>query len=151
MSEPGSRRSVDDVAAGLDDPYVRGAVRIGIHLRRYQPFYVFGILWILMAALFPSVNPLNSGGGSGGGGYQNVTASDFDGGGFSGADGTGDGTGSSSGAPGNGSTVSGGPTTGAPTRGTGSVAAGPGGSTTAAGGPATPTSGSGGGDAVGGV
>jgi len=60
-----------------DDPYVRGAVRFGRHLRRYQPFYVFGILWIVMAALFPSVNPLN--GGSASGGYQNVTGGDFNG------------------------------------------------------------------------
>jgi hypothetical protein len=61
----------------MDDPYVRGAVRAAHHLRRYQPFYVFGILWIVMAALFPSVNPLNGDGGDDGGGYSNVAAGDF--------------------------------------------------------------------------
>jgi hypothetical protein len=50
----------------FDDPYVKGAVRMAHHLRRYQPFYVFGILWIVMAALFPSVNPLNGGEDEGG-------------------------------------------------------------------------------------
>lgn len=82
MSEPTPRRNVDEIADGLDDPYMRGAVRIGHHLRRYQPFYVFGILWILMAALFPSVNPLNDGRDRGGG-YENVSAGDFSNDGFS--------------------------------------------------------------------
>ena len=79
MSEPGTRRHLDEGSSGLDDPYVRGAVRLGHHLRRYQPFYVFGILWIVMAALFPSVNPLNGTGN--GGGFQNVGAGDFGNGG----------------------------------------------------------------------
>jgi hypothetical protein len=61
----------------LDDPYVRGAVRMAHHLRRYQPFYVFGILWIVMAALFPSVNPLNGGDGGGGNDFDSVSAGDF--------------------------------------------------------------------------
>jgi hypothetical protein len=68
----------------IGDPYVKGAVKLGHHLRRYQPFYVFGIMWILMAALFPSVNPLNSSSGSGNA-YDNVAAGDFAGNGTSGA------------------------------------------------------------------
>jgi hypothetical protein len=69
----------------VDDAYERGALRAARHLRRYQPFYVFGILWILMAALFPSVNPLNGGSD---GGYDDVAASDFSGNGLSGSGGT---------------------------------------------------------------
>jgi hypothetical protein len=60
----------------MDDPYVRGAVRFAHHLRRYQPFYVFAILWIVMAAVFPSVNPLNGPDGDGGS-FENVAAGDF--------------------------------------------------------------------------
>jgi len=61
----------------MDDPYVRGAVRFAHHLRRYQPFYVFALLWIVMAAVFPSVNPLN--GGDDDGDFSNVAAGDFGG------------------------------------------------------------------------
>ena len=77
MAEPGS-----------DEPYVQGALRVAHHLRRYQPFYVFAILWIVMAALFPSVNPLNAGRG-GADEFGNVAAGDFSGDGTSVTDGTG--------------------------------------------------------------
>lgn len=44
--------------AQLRDPVVRAAARGALHVRRYQPFYVFSLVWLLMLALFPSVNPL---------------------------------------------------------------------------------------------
>src|SRR5688572_13148908 len=49
------------VASELEDPFLRRSVVTALHLRRYMPFYVFGVLWVVTLALFPSLS--NDGGG----------------------------------------------------------------------------------------
>lgn len=44
-----------EVAAGIEDPFLRRSVKTALHLRRYMPFYVFGLVWIVTLALFPSI------------------------------------------------------------------------------------------------
>jgi hypothetical protein len=41
----------------LEDPFLRRTVKTALHLRRYMPFYVFGTVWAVTLALFPSIGP----------------------------------------------------------------------------------------------
>ena len=43
--------------ASLEDPFLRRSVKTALHLRRYLPFYVFGTVWAVTLALFPSIGP----------------------------------------------------------------------------------------------
>ncbi|MEA3078318.1 MAG: hypothetical protein QOF60_3226 [Actinomycetota bacterium] len=45
------------VAAQIEDPFLRRSVTTALHLRRYLPFYVFGAVWVITIALFPSIAP----------------------------------------------------------------------------------------------
>ena len=51
-----------DVGSQLEDPVVRGAVRATVHVRRYLPLYVLGTVWVVMLALFPTIDRSNSAG-----------------------------------------------------------------------------------------
>jgi hypothetical protein len=53
MSTTGSRDRV--VAGEIEDPFLRRSVKTALHLRRYMPFYVFGTIWIITLAAFPSI------------------------------------------------------------------------------------------------
>jgi hypothetical protein len=44
-------------AEELQDPFLRRSVKTALHLRRYLPFYVFGTIWAVTLALFPSIAP----------------------------------------------------------------------------------------------
>jgi hypothetical protein len=44
-------------AAELQDPFLRRTVSTALHLRRYLPFYVFGTIWAVTLALFPTLAP----------------------------------------------------------------------------------------------
>ena len=56
--QPNERRQVIE---SINDPFVRRAVRGAFHVRRYMPFYVLGMVWLLSLALFPTVNERVSG------------------------------------------------------------------------------------------
>jgi hypothetical protein len=49
------------IASELQDPFLRRSVSTALHLRRYLPFYVFGVIWAVTLALFPSVADRGSG------------------------------------------------------------------------------------------
>lgn len=53
MSNTGSRDRV--VASAIEDPFLRRSVKTALHLRRFMPFYVFGTIWIITLAAFPSI------------------------------------------------------------------------------------------------
>ncbi len=40
----------------IEDPFLRRSVKTALHLRRYTPFYVFGAIWIITLAAFPSIS-----------------------------------------------------------------------------------------------
>lgn len=42
----------------LDDPFARRALTVAYHLRHYSPLYGFGAVFLLLLALFPTVNAL---------------------------------------------------------------------------------------------
>jgi hypothetical protein len=42
--------------AHIEDPFLRRSVKAALHLRRYLPFYVFGTIWAVTLALFPSAD-----------------------------------------------------------------------------------------------
>ncbi len=44
-----------DLASAIEDPFLRRSVKTALHLRRYLPFYVFGTIWIVTLAAFPSI------------------------------------------------------------------------------------------------
>jgi hypothetical protein len=44
------------VASHIEDPFLRRSVKTALHLRRYMPFYVFGSIWIVTLAIFPSIH-----------------------------------------------------------------------------------------------
>jgi hypothetical protein len=44
-----------DVARAIEDPFLRRSVMTALHLRRYLPFYVFGTIWVITLAMFPSI------------------------------------------------------------------------------------------------
>ncbi len=44
-----------DLASAIEDPFLRRSVKSALHLRRYLPFYVFGTIWIVTLAAFPSI------------------------------------------------------------------------------------------------
>ena len=48
-----------EIADRLQDPFLRRSVKTALHLRKYLPFYVFGTLWAVTLAAFPSINPSN--------------------------------------------------------------------------------------------
>ena len=41
----------------IEDPFLRRSVKTALHLRRFAPFYVFGTVWVVTLALFPSIGP----------------------------------------------------------------------------------------------
>jgi hypothetical protein len=41
----------------VEDPFVRRSLKTALHLRRYLPFYVFGTIWAITLAAFPSLSP----------------------------------------------------------------------------------------------
>ena len=43
------------LASKLEDPFVRRSLKTALHLRRYLPFYVFGLIWVITLSLFPSI------------------------------------------------------------------------------------------------
>ena len=43
--------------AKLEDPFLRRSVKTAVHVRRFLPFYVFGTVWAVTLALFPSIGP----------------------------------------------------------------------------------------------
>ena len=47
----GARGAVE----GIEDPFLRRTVKGALHLRRFMPFYVFGLIWVVTLALFPSI------------------------------------------------------------------------------------------------
>ena len=44
-----------ELADGIADPFLRRSVKAALHLRRYLPFYVFGTIWVVTLAAFPSI------------------------------------------------------------------------------------------------
>lgn len=46
-----------ELAARLEDPFLRRSLKTALHLRRYMPFYVFTMVWVVTLALFPSIRP----------------------------------------------------------------------------------------------
>ena len=75
MASNGNSRASSAVE-GIEDPFLRRSIKGALHLRRYMPFYVFGLIWVLTLALFPSIRD---------GGGDDVSA---DGTGFAGDAGT---------------------------------------------------------------
>ena len=127
------------IVGRLEDPFVRRSLKTALHLRRYMPFYVFGTIWIITLALFPSIKSATSddngglfaGSGTDGGGFESGEAVDTDGDGTVdvGADGTpiaggGGGGGGGAGGGGGGAAVSGG--TRSATGALGTASSGPG-------------------------
>ena len=49
------------VAAEIGDPFLRRSVLTALHLRRYLPFYVFGTIWAVTLALFPTLQSRDDG------------------------------------------------------------------------------------------
>lgn len=71
----GSSGSTDKVVAStIEDPFLRRSVKSALHLRRYMPFYIFGAIWIITLAAFPSIQ-----GGGDGNDFDNnrVAATEF--------------------------------------------------------------------------
>jgi hypothetical protein len=61
----------------LEDPFARRALTVAYHLRHYLPLYVFGTIFALLLALFPTVDALRDDGGSTAattGGFQGDTS-----------------------------------------------------------------------------
>ena len=50
-----------------DDRFVKGAVRVAVHVRRHLPLYAIGFAVLLVVALVPSIAAVNQGGTSTGG------------------------------------------------------------------------------------
>ena len=44
-----------ELAGAIEDPFLRRSVLTALHLRRYLPFYVFGTIWVVTLAAFPSI------------------------------------------------------------------------------------------------
>ena len=44
-----------EATAGIEDAFLRRSVKTAVHVRRFLPFYVFGTIWVVTLALFPSV------------------------------------------------------------------------------------------------
>lgn len=44
-----------EMADAIADPFLRRSVKTALHLRRYMPFYVFGTIWAVTLALFPTL------------------------------------------------------------------------------------------------
>ena len=51
-----------ELANRLEDPFLRRSLKTALHLRRYLPFYVFGTIWVVLLALFPSIRDDRGGG-----------------------------------------------------------------------------------------
>src|SRR3954451_12239941 len=50
-------QDLSKATAALEDPFLRRSVKTALHLRRFMPFYVFGVIWAVTLALFPSIGP----------------------------------------------------------------------------------------------
>jgi hypothetical protein len=44
-----------EVLKQVQDPMLRRSIKTALHVRRYMPFYVFGVIWLVMLAAFPTV------------------------------------------------------------------------------------------------
>jgi len=60
-----------ELADKLQDPFLRRSVKSALHLRRYMPFYVFGLIWVITLAAFPSIRD------NGGGDTVSATSTEF--------------------------------------------------------------------------
>ena len=49
------------VANTLQDPFIRRSLKVALHFRRYLPFYVFTLVWVMLLAIFPTVQHRNDG------------------------------------------------------------------------------------------
>jgi hypothetical protein len=47
------------VANSLQDPFIRRSLKAALHFRRYLPFYAFSIVWVLLLAIFPTIQHRN--------------------------------------------------------------------------------------------
>jgi hypothetical protein len=54
-----------DLAQAIEDPFLRRSVKTALHLRRYLPFYVFGTIWVVTLAAFPSIRDIGDDNDSG--------------------------------------------------------------------------------------
>jgi hypothetical protein len=50
-----------ELAQAIEDPFLRRSVKTALHLRRYLPFYVFGTIWVVTLAAFPSIRDAGDG------------------------------------------------------------------------------------------
>jgi hypothetical protein len=113
-----------------DDPFVKGAVRVAVHVRRHLPLYAIGLAVLLVVALVPTVgsgdhgvgtgSAASAGASPGGGGSQGAS---------SGGAGSSDQSGSVGGAPGSAGALPGGSvggSSGSPSGGGGTYAPGAG-------------------------
>lgn len=48
-------KDLSTATAGIEDPFLRRSIKTAVHVRRFLPFYVFGMIWVTTLALFPSV------------------------------------------------------------------------------------------------
>ncbi|MGI8793624.1 MAG: hypothetical protein ACR2H3_10680 [Acidimicrobiales bacterium] len=44
-----------DIASNIEDPFLRRSVKTALHMRRYAPFYIFTLIWIVALATLPSI------------------------------------------------------------------------------------------------
>jgi len=44
-----------ELANRIEDPFLRRTVKTALHLRRYFPFYVFGMLMVVLVSIFPTI------------------------------------------------------------------------------------------------
>jgi len=56
-----TRRTDVELARHIEDPFLRRSLKTALHLRRYLPFYVFGAIWIITLALFPTIRGVDDG------------------------------------------------------------------------------------------
>ncbi|MEN3271552.1 MAG: hypothetical protein V7636_313, partial [Actinomycetota bacterium] len=50
------------VANSLQDPFIRRSLKAALHFRRYLPFYAFTVVWVLLLAVFPTIQHHDDGG-----------------------------------------------------------------------------------------
>ena len=53
-----------DIVEGIEDPFIRRALRVSVHFRSYLPFYVFSLIWALMLVMVPTIRGGSDDGGT---------------------------------------------------------------------------------------
>src|SRR3954454_22411461 len=48
-----------EVANRLEDPFIRRSLKTALHVRRYLPFYAFSLVWLMLLAIFPTIQHRN--------------------------------------------------------------------------------------------